>query len=665
MTSTSQDQPTVAPYGEWVSPISAADLATSTHRVEGARYVDDQIWWLELRPGESGRSAIRTSGPDGEPVDILPGPWNVRTRVHEYGGGAWAVDTARAAGAPRLVFAEFTDQRLYRLDAGSQAPVALTPPGSGFRFADLQIHGSAVVCVREAHHDDTGHNLTRDVCMVPLDGSAAADPARMTSVVSGSHFLAYPRVSPDGSRLAWVAWDHPQMPWDGTELRVGDLIGDYRVDEWKVVAGGTTESVLQPEWDDDGCLLFASDRTGWWNLYRRRLETSSARVSAELEPLCPAAAEFAGPLWMLGTTFYLPLGSDRLLTVPTVGAATLGVLDAGSGEQQRLDSPLSAVMLCDRRDDGDRALTLGAGERQPAGLYEVDLATGKTRVVRLGVDTVPDDAFLPRCEERTFTGTRDVHAIVYPPRNAHFVAPEGELPPYVVAVHGGPTGHAMPVLNLATAFLTSRGVGVVEVNYGGSTGYGREYRERLRGQWGIVDVEDAVTVVRGLADAGLADGDRVAITGASAGGWTVLAALTSSDVFACGASYFGVAELTEFAAHTHDFESRYLDGLIGPLPEAADLYEKRAPVNNVDGLSCPVLLLQGLADPIVPPAQAECFRDAMVAAHIPHAYLAFEGESHGFRMAESVVASKEAELSFYGQCMGFTPPGVPVLSLSE
>ena len=313
---------------------------------------------------------------------------------------------------------------------------------------------------------------------------------------------------------------------------------------------------------------------------------------------------------------------------------------------------------------GSTVLLRGGGAQVPSGLFAVDLSTRELRSVRSSFESIPDVAYLPAGRQVTFQGPdREVHAIAYAPRNPSYEGLDGELPPYVAFVHGGPTAHVAPALNPVFAYFTSRGIGVVDVNYGGSSGYGREYRNRLRGQWGVVDVEDTIAAVRGLADAGLADPNRLAIEGGSAGGWTVLAALTSSDVFACGASYFGVAELEMFVAETHDFESRYIDGLIGPLPEALDLYRTRAPVNNVDGLSCPVLLLQGLDDPIVPPSQAERFRDAMVEKGIPHAYLTYAGESHGFRKLETQVNARESELSFYGQVMGFTPPGIPELEL--
>lgn len=636
---------TAAPYGSWTSPITAADLAASGHPADGGRFVGENVWWAELRPVESGRIAIRTNGADG-PRDVLPAPWNVRTRVHEYGGGAWTV-----TDDDTLVFAEFTDQRLYLLDGEQPRPLTPQPDvEAGLRYGDLSVVDGEIWAVRESHADDGA--ITRDIVTIPLDGSATDDPSRVRSVVGGSDFLAYPRVSPDRTRIAWIAWNHPQMPWDGTELRVASLSGG----DVETVLGGVDESVLQPEWIDNDSLYVISDRSGWWNLYR-------VGVGREPEPLCPRDADFGGPLWMLGSSWYRPREDGTLLTVRTVGTDTLAILDPHTGQLDDIDfDGIATIAVSDVR--GDLALARTGGARVPSGVRQLDLRQQAAQTVRLSVAELPDAEYLPEALPLTVQGQhREVHVVAYPPRNPLFEGPDGEAPPYVAFVHGGPTAHVAPALNPVFAFFTSRGIGVVDVNYGGSTGYGREYRNRLRGQWGVVDVEDVVAAVRGLADRGLADPQRLAIEGGSAGGWTVLAALTTSDVFACGASYYGVAELEKFVEETHDFESRYIDGLIGPLPEAIDLYRERAPLHNVDGLDCPVLLLQGLDDPIVPPSQAERFRDALVRKGIPHAYLAYEGESHGFRRAETQISARNAELSFYGQVMGFTPPDIPVLDL--
>jgi dipeptidyl aminopeptidase/acylaminoacyl peptidase len=647
----------VLPYGSWPSPITAAEVADTGHSIGSATFVGSDVWWDEQRPSEGGRTAVRRTGSDGEPVDVLPAPWNARTRLHEYGGGSWT-----AADSGVLVFAEYSDQRLYRLDPGSDTPVPITPEPEqplARRYGELAIsrHGEAISCIRESH--DAEGKIRRDIVLVPLDGSAVDDPTRITSVVSGSDFLAYPRLSPDGRRLAWIAWNHPQMPWDGSELRVGDLSGDGTVASYRTLLGSTTESVLQPEWVADDVLQVSSDRTGWWNLYRIGVGEGS-----KPEPLAEVDADIGEPLWQLGMRCHALLPGDRVLAVRTLGVGRLTILDAATNTYDDVPLPgIDLIRLSGMRDS--RVLLRCGGPTVATGLRELDLRTGSLTDVRLAVDRLPEVGYLSPAQPMTFTGPEglEVHAVVYPPRNTDAAGPDGELPPYVAFVHGGPTAHVSPIVDIEKAYFTSRGIGVVDVNYGGSTGYGREYRERLRGQWGIVDVADTITVLRGLVDAGFADGDRLAIRGGSAGGWTVLAALTGSDAFCCGVSYFGVAELLGFAATTHDFESRYLEGLIGPLPESRALYESRAPLSHVDDLSCPVLLLQGLDDPVVPPAQAELFRDAMVRKGIPHAYRAYVGESHGFRRSETLVDALESEVSFYGQVMGFTPPGVPTLEM--
>lgn len=637
-------EPRTAPFGTWQSSISAADVAAGSHPVYGARFVGDDVWWLESRGAEGGRCGVFRTGPDGTPDAVLAAPWNVRSRVHEYGGGAW---TTTDVGD--LIFVEFSDQRIYAQRRGDE-PEPLTPALDGDRYADLGLWGDRVVAVRERHQDGA---VARDIVLVPLDGSAADDSGAIVSVVAGSDFLAYPRYSPDGTRLAWIAWNHPQMPWDGTELRVGSLSGE-RVTDWRTVMGGPDESVLQPEWDGDDAVYAVADPSGWWNLSRATLDGTATSV-------LPQERETGGPLWNLGRRWYVPLEDGRIALVSTRGSDRLELFDPRSGRVQPVPLALTTVEILGAR--GGRLLLSGGSAALVDGVRELDLDSGRLRDIRLAYDALPAPELLPLAEERTFVGARDVYAVVYPPRNPRFRAAEGERPPYVAFVHGGPTTRTSASVNLVFAYYTSRGIGVVDVNYGGSTGYGRAYRERLRGQWGVVDVEDVVAAVTGLADAGLADCDRLGIEGGSAGGWTVLSALTRTKVFACGVSLYGVADLTALAADTHDFEARYTDGLVGPLPDAQELYDERSPLNHLDGLDCPVLLLQGLDDPVVPPAQSERFRDGLVAKGIPHAYLTFAGESHGFRRVDTRIRVREATLSFYGQVFGFEPPGVPRLEL--
>ncbi len=657
---------TVTPYGAWPSPISAADVAKAGIQLGRVAIVGDpaaaETWWSEARPAEGGRQVVVRRCGDEPPVDLLPAPWNARSRVHEYGGSAW-LPVPDGAGGHALVFAHWDDQRLYRLDAGSSEPRPLTPEPTepaGWRYVDPvpAPGGTHLWWVREAHD---GGRVTRHIVAVPLDGSAADDPSSVREVVGGSDFLAGPRPSPDGRRLAWLAWDHPRMPWDGTELRVADLDPDGVAGPARTVLGRPAESVFQPEWADDEALHAVSDRTGWWNLYRVPAD------GGEVDALCPREEEFGVPLWAPGMATYAVLGDGRLAVLHGRGAMSLGVLDPRTGELTDLDLPHRVLVPVLRGAGSTVALTAG-GPRIATTVLRVDMASGESTEVHAAADPgdLPDPAYLPEPTDETLPGPggREVHALVYPPTNPEAEAPADELPPYVVFVHGGPTAHVQPSLDLEKAYFTSRGVGVVDVNYGGSTGYGREYRERLREQWGVVDVEDCVAAGLALADQGRADRRRLAIRGGSAGGWTTLAALTSTDAFAAGVSYYGVAELLRFAEDTHDFESRYLDGLIGPLPQCRERYVERAPLSHVDDLSCPVLLLQGLEDEVVPPSQAELFRDALVRKGIPHAYLAFPGEQHGFRRAETVIAALQAELSFYGQVLGFDPPDVPRLALS-
>lgn len=646
------------PYGSWPSPISAADVARARLRLGFPTVHGSDVWWQETRPEEGGRTTVIHLR-DGQRTELLPAPWNARTRVHEYGGRSYLpvpVDDGYA-----LVFSNYEDQRLHRLDPGDAKPRPLTPepavPG-GLRFADyvLSPDKTEVWCVCEGHTPD---GIRRAIVAVPLDGSAAQDASAIREMVSGADFYASPAPSPNGEHLAWIQWNHPRMPWEGTELRVAALEDGQAVSP-RTVKGGLTESVLAPMWRDAESLYVISDWPGWWNIYQVGLYGESPTA------LYPAEEEFAAPLWTLGGMPYALLDDGRLAVLHGEGDMRLGVYDPETLELTDVDVPPYECWVPALSADGTTVVGIAGGPTTPSAVVRVDVETGRAEALRSELTDLPDAAYLPRPRAEQLEGPfgRPVHALVFPPANPAATGPADELPPYVVFVHGGPTSRASSLLDLERAYFTSRGIGVVEVNYGGSSGYGRAYRERLRRQWGVVDVEDAVAAAKALADGGVADPARIAIRGGSAGGWTTLAAVTRTDVFKAATSYYGISDLTGFADTTHDFESRYLFSLIGPLPGFERAYEERSPINSADKTACPVLLLQGLDDPIVPPDQSERFAQALAAKKIPHAYLTFEGESHGFRRADTVIACLEAELAFYGQILGFEPPDVPPLTLS-
>ena len=634
------------PYGAWPSPLTAAAVSAASPRIEGARFVGDEIWWGESVPDEGGRSAVRRRATDGATEDVLPAPWSARSRVHEYGGGAW---TTTDDGD--LVFVEKADQRVWLLTPG-HPPRALTPIAGDVRFGGLTWQAGRLLAVREAHGDTTVP--ARDIVTIPLDGSGSRDASSLVQLVGDSDFVAQPALSPDGTRLAWIAWNHPAMPWDRAELRVGRVEDDVVV-EWATVAGGRS-APLQPIWLGDDDLLHLDDPDGRWNIEHLHLSaTLPERVIA------PADADTGGALWVLGSRWFAVLDDDRIVAIRTNGGDELVVIDAGG--LTRLDVPVSAgASIEDVR--GTRVLVSGAGAVSGPGLWLVDIDDpAATATIRGGVSPWSEE-WMPLPRSVTFDGPRGpVHAFQYAPTNPEAAAPDDELPPYVVLVHGGPTTHVGPAASPRIAFFTSRGIGVLDVNYGGSTGYGRAYRERLLGQWGVVDVEDVAAAAAGLAASGEADPARIAIAGGSAGGWTVLAALARTDAFAAGISRYGVGDARALAADTHDFEARYLDGLIGPLPGAEAVYIERSPLTHPERFRVPILLLQGADDTVVPPAQSEAVRDALAARGIPHAYIVYEGEGHGFRRAETVVHALESELAFLGAVFGFTPPDVPGIEL--
>jgi dipeptidyl aminopeptidase/acylaminoacyl peptidase len=630
--------PQAARFGGWLSPITAASVAAARFLL--ARPGSRARTLLARRQTlEGGRYVLVRRAPSGERTELTPAGFNVRTRVHEYGGGSFAIHGSTA------FFSNFADQRLYRqADAGEPHPITPEPElRAGERFADGRVtaDGRLLICVRERHPAD-GSEAINDLVALPTDGSTAP-----LAIASGHDFFSTPRISPDGQHLAWLTWDHPRMPWDGTQLWLGDLRSDGSIDNARSVAGGEGESIFQPEWSPSGVLHFVSDRTGWWNLYRVDGDQTGALLAME--------AEFGTPQWLFGTCRYTFLDDGRIVAAYSRnGFDHLGVI-AADKDMQTLDLPYTAIGSS-LHASGDTVVFVGASPHMAAAVIRFNVADAQHDVLGRSVEHAVDEDYvsIPRSIAfPTENGQWTAYALYYPPSNRDFVGAEGERPPLIVESHGGPTSMTSAQLDLGVQFWTSRGFGLVDVNYGGSSGFGRPYRERLNGRWGIVDTDDCINAARYLAERGEVDGQRLAIRGGSAGGYTTLCALVFHDDFAAGASYFGVADCAALATDTHKFESRYLDGLIGPWPAARDVYYERSPIHFADRLSCPVILFQGLDDKVVPPAQAEAMVDALRAKHLPFAYLAFEGEQHGFRKAETIQRTLEAEQYFYSRVFGF------------
>lgn len=671
--------PTVA-YGAWPSPITAARLVEGAAGVSEIRADGEDVWWNEQRPSEGGRYQLVRRSSSGNRHDLFgawdpdsaDGAWNARTAVMEYGGGAWGVRNRV------VVFANWADQRLYRVDPGGE-PTAISPAPSvarGFRWSEpTWLDERWLVCVRESHEPDVvaAHGeAMNELVAIPVDASAVDDPALVHVLVSGPDFVQSPALR--GDRLAWLQWDHPRMPWDGTELMLATIVRDETgqpvgVGDVHVVAGGAEESVIQPGFTAAGDLVFCTDRTGWWNPWR----LPAADVSGGgIEPVIAdggVEAEIGGALWVGGLRWWAEAPDGALITSFTHdGADGLARIDA-AGELVELATPFTEVGQVVAGTDG-RVLVVAGTPVAEGAPYAVDVTQptegelddttalevvdeetatvvlDRLRPARdLGIGTEwfsqPSSVSFPSADGRT------AHALHYPPLNAEVEGPGDEQPPLVVMIHGGPTSAARSRLDLAKQFWTSRGFAVVDVNYGGSTGYGRPYRNLLQGAWGVVDVEDAVAAARYLADEELADTDRLAIRGGSAGGYTTLAALCFHDVFRAGASHFGVADLAALATETHKFESRYLDGLVGPWPEARAVYEERSPIFHTERIDCPLAVFQGLDDPIVPPNQAQMIVDSLRARGVPVTHVTFEGEQHGFRKAENIKAALDGELAFY------------------
>jgi dipeptidyl aminopeptidase/acylaminoacyl peptidase len=626
----------VTPYGEWKSPISSEAIVAETIRLMEVVLDGEDIYWIESRPLEGGRNVVVRRDPTGKKIDLNAAPLNVRTRVHEYGGGALLV----ANGV--LFFSNFDDNRLYRQEPGAAAQ-PITPAGA-YRYADMILDGrrNRIICVREDHIPAECEAIN---AIVSLD-LAEHDGGRV--LVSGNDFYAAPRLNPAGTQLAWLTWNHPNMPWDGTELWVVEVATDGSLGEPELVAGGRTESIFQPEWSPDGALYFVSDRSGWWNLYRWR--------QGSVESVTEMEAEFGKPQWVFGMSTYAFESQDQVIcTYCCQGNWHLASLDTRTCQLEPSETPYT--YFGDICAAPGFAVFQAASPTESKAIVRLDLGAKQFETLRRSSEMVvnPDYISLPQSIEFPTEHGLTAHAFFYPPKNGDHCAPPGELPPLLVVSHGGPTGATDSTLDLRFQYWTSRGFAVVDVNYGGSTGYGRAYRERLNGQWGVVDVDDCCNAARYLIEQGLVDSERVIIRGGSAGGYTTLCALTFRDLFQAGASYYGVGDLDVLAGETHKFESRYLDQLVGPYPERADLYYARSAINFTDRLSCPVIFFQGLEDKVVPPNQAESMVAALETKGIPVAYLPFEGENHGFRRAENIKRALDAELYFYGRVLNFEP----------
>jgi dipeptidyl aminopeptidase/acylaminoacyl peptidase len=641
MMMTSTADAAIAPFGSWKSPITSDLIVAQAISLSEVRLAEGAIYWLEGRPQEQGRFAVVRATADGAATDLTPRPFNVRTRVHEYGGGAWTV----ADGD--IYFSNFADGRLYRQLSGA-APEPMTPAapdGRQWRFADgiVDRRRNRWIGVREEH--TAGSHLPENT-IVAVDLRHPDQPPR---ILAGGHdFVSSPRLSPDGSNLLWLAWDFPNMPWNGTTLWVADIRDDGTPGPPRTIAGGPTESVFQPEWSPDGArLTFVSDRSGWWNL------CACDGAAGNVTPLAPRQAEFGVPQWVFGLSTYAFAGNDRIVcTYQEAGLGHLAVLDLTGRTLREIETPFTEFGSL--RADGDTIVFRAGAPDRPGAIVTLDLKTGAHRILKTTTGLIDDPAlrlpaYLSKADSIAFptSGGDTAHALFYPPHNPDYAAPAGDKPPLLVKCHGGPTSAASSSLSLGTQYWTSRGIAVLDVNYRGSTGFGRAYRDKLAGTWGIVDVDDAIAGARFLIARGVVDDKRIVISGGSAGGYTTLAALVLHDFFAGGASYYGVSDIAALARDTHKFESRYLDWLIGPWPAAEALYRDRSPLTHADRLGKPVIFFQGDEDAIVPPNQTEMMVEALRRRGIPVGYFLFTGEQHGFRKSENIKRALDAELAFY------------------
>lgn len=619
----------VSPYGSWASPITSEVVATGSTRLGQIEIDGTDIYWIEMRPSEKGRYVIMQLTADHQIHEILSPLWNARTRVHEYGGGSYKINNKA------IYFTQFTDQRLYKTTCDTP-PTPITPPRA-LRYADFTFdtHQHRLICVQEDHSQPGQEAVNR---LISMD-TGGRD---VNTVIEGNDFYSSPRISPDGRQLAWVTWNHPTMPWDHTTLYVATLGADHRIKQAIQVAGELDESVVQPRWSPDNELYFISDRSNWWNIYRW--------TGDEITSLCPMNAEFATPPWIFAQSNYSFESDHRILCSYTKkGQWHLAMIELDNASCEEIQTPYTHIS--NLQASKDTVVFLGGSPTEAPAIVSLDLTTGKTNVLRQSnhIEMNRNYISIPTPIEYPTEGGVTAHALYYPPCNPEFIAPMNTRPPLLVFVHGGPTAAALPVLSWTIQFWTSRGFAVVDVNYGGSCGYGRAYRQRLNGCWGVVDVDDCVNAATFLVNREEVDDTCLAIRGGSAGGYTTINALTFHETFHAGASYFGISDLEVFLHDTHKFESRYLDTLIGPYPEQQDRYHDRSAIHYLDQLHTPMILFQGLDDPIVPPNQAEMIVDALRRNGKPVAYLPFAGEQHGFRQAANIQRSLDAELYFYAQ----------------
>jgi dipeptidyl aminopeptidase/acylaminoacyl peptidase len=626
--------PKNASYGSWKSPITSEAIVSATVGLGQIVLDGTDVYWLELRPSEGGRSVVVRRTADGHTSDVTPAPFNARTRVHEYGGGAFTVSEGT------VYFSHFADQRIYRQSPGS-TPQPLTPEAE-LRYADARVdrQGKHLLCVREDHRQ-TGREAINTIVSIDLERGGEGEV-----LVTGNDFYSSPRLSPDGKQLAWLTWNHPNMPWDRTELFVAEVNPDGFLGQVTHVADGPMESIFQPQWSPDGVLHFVSDRTGWWNLYRWK--------DRRVESLYPLDAEFGRPQWIFGMSTYAFVSPTQIVCAyGKDGAWRLAQLDTDSRKLSDIATPYTEIG--DVRATSRHIVFVGGSATEPASVVQLDFKSRHLATLRRSSTLSVESGYLsvPQAIEFPTENGLKAHGLFYPPRNRDFTAPSDERPPLLVKSHGGPTAAATTTFNASIQYWTSRGIAVLDVNYGGSSGYGRAYRDRLKGQWGVVDVDDCVNGARYLVERGLVDGSRLAITGGSAGGYTTLCALTFRDMFKAGASHYGIGDLEALAHDTHKFESRYEESLVGPYPAQRDLYRARSPIHFTDRLSCPVIFFQGLEDKIVPPNQAQMMVAALKAKGLPVAYVPFAGEQHGFRRAENIKRALDGELYFYSRVFGF------------